>query len=171
MSKRVVAIVDRGMTDKTAVLVWSHEIPILEEVHGEGAITLVPSDQLAEDGTAVVLKGTKQLIDPKSQNMRVVKKGAGEAVEITTVEEGKPKTITREIERLPLRELITSQLGMEEDFKGDPGEEYARLAGCYGMHPEVRMPVVEVVYGRLSLGRFAAALKGDFVPEREAEAA
>jgi hypothetical protein len=39
------------------------------------------------------------------------------------------------------------------------------------MHPEVRMPVVEVVYGRLSLGRFAAALKGDFVPEREAEAA
>lgn len=43
-------------------------------------------------------------------------------------------------------------------FVGDPEAEYDRLAQCYGMHPEVKQPWVENVYGRFSGGAFRSLL-------------
>lgn len=43
MSKRVLVIVDRSMTDKTPKLVWEHEKRLLEEVHGCSVIDVDPS--------------------------------------------------------------------------------------------------------------------------------
>lgn len=34
MSKRVLVVVDRSMTDKTPKIIWEHEIKLLEEIHG-----------------------------------------------------------------------------------------------------------------------------------------
>ncbi len=43
MSKRVLVIVDRTMTDKTSKLIWEHEIPILEEIHNCSVIKVDPN--------------------------------------------------------------------------------------------------------------------------------
>lgn len=43
MSKRVLVIVDRSMTDKTPKLVWEHEKRLLEEVHGCSVVEVDPS--------------------------------------------------------------------------------------------------------------------------------
>lgn len=157
MSKRVVAIIDRGnLVDKTPVCVWAHEIPILEAIHGN---VLVPERaQLAENDVAIVIKGSMQVVDPKSQTMRLHKKGEKELVEIATMVEGKPRTFNEEVVRIPLAELIASQLKLDQDFDGDPQEEYSRLQNFYGMHPEIKQTWVENIYGRFHEGRFEHAL-------------
>lgn len=159
MSKRVVAIVDRGPMDKAPVIVWQHEIPILEAIHGEGNVQTVPNDKLFEDDTAVVLKGTTQLVDPKSQNMRLVKDDKGkECVEITSMREGQPSTYRKEIDRIQLKDLMPQLMGLGEAFAGDPQDEYNRLGNYYGMHPEIRETMVEHVYGSFRRGDFERAV-------------
>ncbi len=157
MSKRVVAIIDRGnLVDKTPVCVWSHEIPILEAIHGN--VLTVESEQIAEKDEAVVIKDTMQVIDPKGQNTRIEKKGDKEFVVITSMEEGKPKTFREEIKRIPLGELIAHQLKLNAEFDGDPEDEYNRLQRVYGMHPKIELTMVEHIYGRFSENRFERAL-------------
>lgn len=161
MSKRCVVLVVRGPLDKTACTVWEHEVPILEQIHGEGNVITLDANQLWEDDTAVVIRGTTQLIDPKSQNLRVQKDEKGkECVEITSMEDGKPRTYRKEIDRIPLRDLMPQITGIGAQFDGHVDDEYARLASCYGMHPEIRQPMVENVYGPLRSGRFAAQVMG-----------
>lgn len=46
MSTRVFVVIDRGMTDKTAKMIWRHEIPILEAIHGEGTVSEVDPEKL-----------------------------------------------------------------------------------------------------------------------------
>lgn len=41
LSRRVLVTINRGITTKTPVLVWEHEIPILEAIHGEGTVMVV----------------------------------------------------------------------------------------------------------------------------------
>jgi hypothetical protein len=50
--------------------------------------------------------------------------------------------------------------GLGHVFIGDPRGEFERLAACYGMHPEVKVSVVEHVYGRFAEGRFSAVVGG-----------
>lgn len=63
MSKRVLALVQRSgnganVTDKTPTVVWEHEVPILEEIHGEGAVTVIDDvEDLLDDA---VIKGRKE---------------------------------------------------------------------------------------------------------------
>lgn len=157
MSKRVVAIIDRGnLVDKTPVCVWSHEIRILEAIHGN---VIVPKrEELADNDVAIVIKGSMQVVDPKSQTMRLHKKGDKEYVEIASMVEGKPKTFNEEVIRIPLAELIAHQLHMGQEFDGDPQDEYSRLERFYGMHPEIKQTWVENLYGRFSEGRFEKEL-------------
>lgn len=42
-SKRVIVVIDRGMTDKTPKVVWSHEIPLLKAIHGNAEV-VAPED-------------------------------------------------------------------------------------------------------------------------------
>lgn len=160
MSKRIVALVVRGMTDKTAVTVWEHEVPILDAIHGDGAVTPIDPNELADRVEAIVIRGTTQLVDPKNPNIKLVRdKGGQEQVEISGQLDGKPQTVTMPIDRINAQELVARGLMLGKLFDGDPAEEYERLLNCYGMHHEVKVPVVEYVYGRMREGRFAAALQ------------
>lgn len=159
MSKRVVAIVNRGMTDKTPVVIWTHEIPILEAIHGEDMVSIVDPDELTDRAEALVVRGSTQLVDPKAAHIRLVKgEKGGEEVEITGQLEGKPHTVRLPVDRVNAAELVARGLGVGQQFDGDVEAEYTRLAAFYGFHNDVKMPVVECVYGRLREGRFAEAV-------------
>lgn len=66
MSKRVLALVQRAgnganVTDKTPVAVWDHEVPILEEIHGEGAVEVINDIEDLLDNS--VTKNRRKVID------------------------------------------------------------------------------------------------------------
>lgn len=161
MSKRIVAIVNRGMTDKTPVVIWSHEIPILEAIHGEDMVSVVDVEDLTDRVEALVVRGSTQLVDPKAAHIKLVKgEKGGEEVEITGQLEGRPHTVRLPVDRVNAQELVARGLGVGVEFDGDIEAEYTRLAAFYGFHNDVKMPVVEYVYGRLREGRFADAVAG-----------
>jgi hypothetical protein len=122
MSKRVLALVQRSgngsnVTDRTPTVVWEHEVPLLEEVHGEGAIEVIEDiDDLLDKS---IVRGRKENI-----------------------------------------EHIVKTHGINDVFHGDPFEEYQRLATKFGQHTEVRMSVVEKVYGAYRDGAFKTACGG-----------
>lgn len=135
MSKRVLISVDRGMTDKTSKVVWDHEVPILQAVHGTDVKMLDLADIEDLRGTALVLEGTTQVIDPKDPRFRDTRK-----------------------EKVSLVEILKRNLSIGEQFSGNVDEEYDRLMACYGTHPDYNLPFVEYVYGRPEQGRFKEAV-------------
>jgi hypothetical protein len=143
MSKRVLVSVDRGMTDKTSKVVWDHEVPILQAVHGADIKLLDLSEVEDLKGSALVLQGTTQVVDPKDPRFR-----------------DQPK------ERVPLVEILKRNLSIGEQFSGNIDEEYDRLIACYGTHPDYNMPFVEYVYGRPDRGDFKKAI-GEIVEAEE----
>lgn len=54
LSRRVLVNIKRDMTEITPKVVWQHEIPILQELHGESEVTEVPIATLDEGYTAKV---------------------------------------------------------------------------------------------------------------------
>lgn len=52
LSRRVMVQIKRGLTDDTPAVVWQHEIPILEAIHGEGSVRDVTTEAIArmDDG-------------------------------------------------------------------------------------------------------------------------
>lgn len=161
MSKRTICIVDRGPMEKTSVVCWEHEIPILEEIHGQGSVIKVDTTLLTDGKEALIIKGTNQLIPNDSQNFKVTKNEKGiEEVEIISLAKGEPFIVKKEIQRVPLLPLLEKQLGIGRLFDGDPDAEYGRMETLYGAHHEEKASNVKVVYGRISEGRFLAALKG-----------
>lgn len=159
MSKKVVVIVDRGPMEKTAIVTWQHEIPVLEQVHGEGSVTVVDTSRLTDGGEALVIAGTNQLIPGDSPSFKVRKgKNGKEVVEIVSLQKGEPMVVEKEVARVPIDALLMQQLGLNERFEGDPRSEYARLESLYGLHTDERLPNVQVAYGRFGEGRFEAAL-------------
>lgn len=66
MSKRVLVLVQRSgnganVTDKTPTVVYEHEVPILEEIHGEGSIEVIEDTDDILDKS--VTKDRKKTID------------------------------------------------------------------------------------------------------------
>lgn len=119
LSRRAMVIVTRGLTDKTPLIVWQHEIPLLEAVHGEGQV-----EQITDAGIARMDEGFKAKKNDTAK-------------------------------RVP-----SISLGLLDVFDGDAHGEYERLAGKYGMHPQVKTSVVEYVYGRFDEGRFEKIVQG-----------
>lgn len=135
MSKRVLVTIDRGMTDKTGKVVWEHEIPILNAVHGT-EVRLVSLDDVEDlQGTALVLAGTTQIVDPKD-----------------------PRFKDQAKEKVSLVEVLKRNLSIGKPFSGNVADEYERLVAMYGTHPEYNLPFVEYVYGRPEQGRFKEAV-------------
>lgn len=118
MSKRILVLVQRAgggthITDQTPTIVWEHEVPLLEEIHGEGSCETVEHEQILD----------REVVTKRQEQINYIVKA--------------------------------NRLG--ETFTGDPFEEYQRLSMKYGMHPDVRMAVVEKVYGVFREGRFTKA--------------
>jgi hypothetical protein len=123
LSRRVLVTIDRDMTSKTPRVVWQHEIPILEAIHGEGKVAVVEAATLDEGYSAK--PSPDMLVHNKRQDAVA------------------PPSRT---------------VGIGHVFIGDPRAEFDRLAGVYGWHPEVKETMVENVFGRFALGRFAMLL-------------
>lgn len=135
-SKRILALVQRSgngshTTDSTPVVVWEHELELLEEIHGVRPIVL-------DDYEVLVDSSVKVGVD------NVPRVEGGRVVEIQKVRVTRDELVARRVR----------ELGLGVTFDGDPAAEYDRLVTVYGMHREVRMPVVEKVYGSLKGGRF-----------------
>lgn len=135
MSKRVLVTIDRGMTDKTSKVVWEHEIPVLQAVHGSEVKQVSLEDVEDLKGTAIVLAGTTQVVDPKDPRFRDQAK-----------------------EKVALVDIIKRNLSIGSQFSGNVDEEFERLVGLYGTHPEYGLPFVEYVYGRPEQGRLKDAI-------------
>ena len=48
LSRRVLVLINRDQTAKSPRVVWHHEVPVLEAIHGEGNLTIQESDVLDE---------------------------------------------------------------------------------------------------------------------------
>lgn len=95
MSKRIWATIQRAgqganMTDNTPVVIWEHEIAILDDIHGEGAVTVI------EDHDQLVDASVKASIDSKSGEKitretllqrRIKELGLGESFSTDPIEE------------------------------------------------------------------------------------
>ena len=117
-------LITRDPMEKIPVIVPAHEVPILENVHGQDAVTeltLTPKE-------ARQLAKLDEALRERIENER---KAAAD-------EEG------NEYSPMSVKELIEN--------------EHLRLEGKYGMHPEVKMPHVEHVYGRVTTGALKAAM-------------
>ena len=75
LSSRVLVLIARDQTAKTSRVVWHHEVPILEAIHGEGNVTLVEPDTLDEGYSAkpspelMIFNKTQDKILPPSQTL------------------------------------------------------------------------------------------------------
>lgn len=49
LSRRVLVVIDRDMTEKTSKVIWQHEMPILEAIFGEGKVEL-KDPKILDDG-------------------------------------------------------------------------------------------------------------------------
>ncbi len=83
-------------------------------------------------------------------------------VDASKLDEGyKPKIGANMLPHNKVQDTIfrpSETLGLGFIFAGDPASEYQRLIDVYGMHPEVKMPWVENVFGRFQEGRFERLL-------------
>lgn len=125
LSRRILVEISHGVDvlSKISKVVWAHEYPILEEIHGEGNVKRLDATSMDDEYTAKV-----------SPSMLAHNK----------------------VQDLIRRPSEVSGLGFA--FYGDARTEYERLVQAFGMHMEVKMPVVEKVYGRFSAGTFERAL-------------
>lgn len=128
MSRRVFAVIGRGMTDKTAVCVFPWELAILQLVHAQEVIEVPIEDMVKmKDG---VVKVEKQKTK-HSQNP--------------------PPDLRQQYE-------IMAYVAPDEDPALDPGAEYQRMADKYGMDKDLPMACVSRVYGEFSSGGFTKVL-------------
>lgn len=51
LSRRVLVNIDQDLTTKTSKVIWEHEIPLLEQVHGEGKVIIQDAKILDEGFT------------------------------------------------------------------------------------------------------------------------
>lgn len=84
MSKRVLVLVQRAgnganVTDKTPTVVWEHEVSILEEVHGEGAVSVIADVEDMLDNS--VTKDRKAIIDHIVKTNRIGEEFSGDPFE------------------------------------------------------------------------------------------
>lgn len=117
MPYRIFMTIQRGTMDKTAVCVFPWERPILEEIHGGGA-QVVEIEQMAS------LKGASKVVTVALKNPKA--KLAPD--------------LQAQLEAMSRVERAANPFNNLE-------EEFNRLAQKYGMHAEVKMPVVEKVFG------------------------
>lgn len=119
LSRRVLVTIHRDKDMQVVPrVVWAHEVPILEAIHGN----------------------VKQVEDLQTLDEGYTDKPRREMFPWVVNASAPPKP--------------SKALGLGWVFVGDIAAEYERLASCYGMHPEVKQPWVENIYGRFSTGTF-----------------
>jgi len=125
LSRRILVVISHGKDamSKISKVIWHHEFPVLEEVHGKDNIKITDPSTMDEGYSARI----SPTLLPYNKNQDRIK---------------------------PPSEVA----GIGNVFYGSAETEFERLAVAYGMHPEVKVPVVEYVYGRFNEGKFERAL-------------
>jgi hypothetical protein len=129
MTQRIFVNVRRGPMDNTAICVYPWELPILELVH---------------------LNSVEQV---SIETMATQKEG------VAKIEKIKLKHTQHPAPDLRSQLEAMAWVDPEEDPAKDPGAEYERLAGKYGMDKDFPMPCVERIYGPFGSGAFEAKVK------------
>jgi hypothetical protein len=137
---RVLATVNKGMTDKPTICVFPWEVQLLEVLHGDGSVEVQDIDSLSSVGAKAIVQRIK----------------------LKHTEHAAP-----ELREQLLAFCNTLPDGIEP-FE-NPRAEYERMVAVYGMHPEVKQSVVENVYGRFESGAFSAVVKSVADAHNEAE--
>jgi hypothetical protein len=132
LSRRILVTIDQGMTIKTPKVIWEHELPIFQEVHGGGA-------EEGEGGAVSVVEDPEAFLD----------------------KDHKPRQRLDMLQHNKRQDDLTkpseaAQLGFV--FIGNPKEEWDRLAAAYGKCDDEDKLVVERIYGRARELRLAAML-------------
>jgi hypothetical protein len=152
MLKRIFILVSRGMTDATAVCVFPWERPLVEEIHG-GNAQVVSIDQLCNrDGVSKIQDVRKVVKLPTRLN-----KEGEEMVPDAGM------TPRQQYERMTVVADIDNPMH-------DTASEWGRMIEKYGMHPEIKMMVVEKIYGnqtnfRKCMRDFAAGRTPEFLQD------
>jgi hypothetical protein len=129
VSRRIFAVIERGMTDKTAVCVFPWELQVLQLVHG-GAV-----EEKSIDEMSAVKEGVVKIEKQKTKHSNVM-----------------PPDLRAQLEMM-------AYVDPEEDPARDPASEYQRMVDKYGMDKELPIPCVARVYGEFSSGAFERVLE------------
>lgn len=132
LSRRILVTIDQGMTIKTPKVIFEHELPIFQEIHGGG-------DEEGDSSSVTVIENPARFLD-KDHKARQP---------LSDLQHNKKQDdLTRPSE--------AACIGFV--FIGDPGAEWNRLAGAYGKCPDEDKLLVERIYGRAREGRLAQML-------------
>lgn len=132
LSRRILVTIDQGMTIKTPKVIWQHELPIFEEIHGGGA-------EDGEGGAVSVVEDPIAFLDKDHKSKQ-------------------PLNMLQHNKRQDDLTKPSEAAGIGEVFIGNPTEEWARLAAAYGRCQDEDKLVVERIYGRAREGRLAQIL-------------
>lgn len=137
LSRRILVTIDQGMTISTPKVIWMHELPIFEDLHGgDGS----DDGENAADGRKVtVIEKAAEFLDKNY----------------------KAKQPLSELQHNKKQDDLTrpsDAAGLGFVFLGNAGAEWARLANAYGKCVDEDKLVVERIYGRAREGKLAALL-------------
>lgn len=133
LSRRILVTIDQGMTIKTPKVIFEHELPIFQEIHGGGA------EDDGEGGAVTVVADPAAFLD----------------------KDHKPRQDMSVLQHNKKQDDLTAPsvaAGIGFVFTGSPAEEWSRLAAAYGKCVDEDKLVVERIYGRAREGRLAAIL-------------
>lgn len=133
LSRRILVTIDQGMTIKTPKVIFEHELPIFQEIHGGG------DEDTGEGGAVTVIEDPAAFLDKDHK--------ARQPVDMLQHNK-KQDDLTRP----------SDAAGIGFVFIGNPGEEWGRLASAYGKCPDEDKLLVERIYGRAREGRLLAML-------------
>ncbi len=132
LSRRILVTIDQGMTIKTPKVIFEHELPIFQEIHGTG-------DDSGEGSAVTVIEDPAAFLD----------------------KDHKPRQPLDMLQHNKKQDDLTrpsEAAGIGFVFIGNAVEEWARLAAAYGKCQDEDKLVVERIYGRAREGRLAAML-------------
>lgn len=144
--------IKRGITDATLMCVYPWERPLIEEIHGGNAVVISIDSLCSTEG----VKNVKP-IKPKE---RVDLNGKKMVADMGGTQRQKYEAMVA--------------VDPEENPLQDPDAEWGRMVERYGMHPDIKVTVVEKVYGssrmfRQCMREFAAGKVPEFLRDDDAE--
>lgn len=132
LSRRILVTIDQGMTIKTPKVIFEHELPIFQEIHGSG-------DDSGEGSAVTLIEDPVKFLD-KDHKAR------------------QPLDMLQHNKRQDDLTPPSEAAGIGFVFTGDAADEWSRLAAAYGKCVDEDKLVVERIYGRAREGKLAAML-------------
>lgn len=135
--QRILAHVKRDMTEHTPVIIFIHEFPILQVIHGPAGVELVKNPE------RVLAQSTESVAEQIKLNFKAEDREPSGPEFDRAVEEHR-------------KHLIASMMAAGDV---DSDQEYARLVERYGRHVEIPVSNVEYVFGRPNSRTWKDALR------------